>query len=52
MAYRHRGELHRVQVHGQDARGVSGTTPTSLAKVLLVIGIVIAVIAAIALASS
>lgn len=38
LAYRYRGRLYRVLVHGQDARCVLGTAPWSIARIALVVG--------------
>jgi hypothetical protein len=37
LAYRYRGKLHRAIVHGHDAALVLGTSPISIAKVLLAV---------------
>lgn len=37
LAYRYRGELHRVVISGQDASCVVGKAPYSVAKILAVI---------------
>lgn len=41
LAYRYRGELYRVVVHGQDARCIVGDSPISVWKILLVVGAVL-----------
>ncbi|HEX8823545.1 MAG TPA: zinc ribbon domain-containing protein [Archangium sp.] len=41
LAYRYRGKLYRVVVHGQDAGCVLGKAPVSVAKVVLVVGAVL-----------
>jgi hypothetical protein len=38
LAYRYRGRLYRALVHGQDARCVLGTAPWSIARIALVVG--------------
>lgn len=42
LAYRYREKLYRVVVHGQDPRCIVGDSPVSIAKILLVVGGVIA----------
>jgi hypothetical protein len=37
LAYRYRGKLYRVVIHGQDVRCLFGDAPTSILKVLLVV---------------
>lgn len=49
LAYRYRGSPYRAIVHGQRPEVVFGTSPKDWGKVLLVIGVVIAAIVAIAL---
>lgn len=39
LAYRYRGELYRVVVHGQDARCIVGESPISFGKVLLAVAL-------------
>lgn len=48
LAYRYRGKAYRVVVHGQDAGVVLGEAPVSVAKVLLVVGAALAVLALLA----
>lgn len=38
LAYRYRGRLYRALVHGQDAQCVLGTAPWSIARIALVVG--------------
>jgi hypothetical protein len=45
LAYEYDGRLYRALVHGQDARIVIGDAPYSIAKILLVIGAALAIIA-------
>ncbi len=49
LAYRYRGHPYRALVHGQQAGVVTGHSPTSMWKVLLVIGIIVAVLIVLAL---
>lgn len=44
LAYRYRDKLYRAVVHGQDAKHITGTTPTSWIKVFAVTFAVIAAI--------
>jgi hypothetical protein len=39
LAYRYRGTLHRVVIHGQDPRVILGDSPVSLWKILVVIAV-------------
>lgn len=48
LAYRYKGSLYRVIVHGQDPRRVMGTAPVSAAKIALLVLAGIAVVVAIA----
>jgi hypothetical protein len=45
LAYRYRGELFRVVVHGQDASCIVGQSPISIWKVLMVIALSLGAIA-------
>ena len=45
LAYRYRDKLYRAIVHGQDAQCVVGEAPWSWARIGMVVGIVLAVIA-------
>jgi hypothetical protein len=45
LAYQYRGKVYRVVVHGQDAGVVLGDAPLSWAKVVLVVGAVLLVLA-------
>jgi hypothetical protein len=45
LAYRYRGQLYRALVHGQDAQCVLGTAPWSIARIALVVGGGLALIA-------
>ena len=45
LAYHYRGKLYRAIVHGHDARYILGTSPVSIAKVLLVVFLVLAALA-------
>ncbi len=49
LAYRYRGKLYRVVVHGQDAGCVLGDAPVSVAKVVLVVGAVLLALLVLAL---
>ncbi|WP_309896026.1 zinc ribbon domain-containing protein [Archangium sp.] len=49
LAYRYRGKLYRVVVHGQDAACVLGKAPVSVVKVVLVVGAVLLVLLGLAL---
>lgn len=40
LAYRYRGKLYRVVVHGQDARCIVGQAPVSIWKIVLVIALI------------
>ena len=54
LAYRYKDELYRAIVHGQDARCVVGEAPWSIARIAMVAGtilLIIAIIVAIAAAS-
>jgi len=42
FAYRYKDKLYRAVVSGEDAGGITGTVPFSLARLFMVIGIVIA----------
>ena len=48
LAYRYRGTLYRAIVHGQRRDIVFGTSPLDVRKVALVVGAIVAVLAAIA----